>query len=317
MAAAAVASLPASSGAQVLRPAELRTRLSAVRGALDHITGRLDAASRRLDEAAVAAEFHAGALRRASSERRKITDALGKRSAQLYIMGSRSDLGVLLTSNNVTNFIDRVSYLQQVRRGERGLLEDLEILKRRGAEETELLRVALVKARASRNAFARRQRELSRKLYEYRTLLRFLDLAGGTSSGRSRRGARGFVCPVAGGAAVSNDFGAPRRGGPHAGNDIHAPHGARVVAVLPSRVVKTPTGGWVGIGITIRDALGNEWLYAHLSSRNVGVGDTLVAGQGIGRVGCTGHCSGPHLHFEYHPGGGGPRDPYRILSKAC
>ena len=114
-----------------------------------------------------------------------------------------------------------------------------------------------------------------------------------------------------------NNFGDPRPGGPHAGVDIRANYGQYVRAVLPATVVDTPTGSWWGIGVIIRDLSGTEWYYAHLSSRSVSVGQRLASGEVLGRVGCTGTCYGDHLHFEWHPGGGGPRDPYSMVAGAC
>src|SRR5439155_4403857 len=180
----------------------------------------------------------------------------------------------------------------------------------------ELSRV-ITGAAAVRRAYAGRQAELMAKLRELQSLQNLLVALGGRSSGRLSRAPNGFVCPVAGPHYVSNNFGAPRPGGPHTGDDIEADYGVPTVAVLPSRVVATPNGGWIGIGAVIRDAMGNEWLYAHMQARYVSVGQHLTAGQLLGRVGCTGRCYGPHLHFEYHPHGGAPANPYRILSSAC
>ena len=45
---------------------------------------------------------------------------------------------------------------------------------------------------------------------------------------------------------------------------------------------------------------GNGWqtLYAHLSRIDVGCGQAIFQGNTIAGMGCTGNCSGTHLHFE-------------------
>jgi murein DD-endopeptidase MepM/ murein hydrolase activator NlpD len=234
----------------------------------------------------------------------------------MYTMGAGSVLESLLGAESMTEVVDKFSYLEMIRSRERGFLEELTALRRRARIETDELSRVVRDAAAVRHAYAARQSELMAKLRELQSLQNLL-LALGGGRGRLSRAPNGFVCPVAGPHYVSNNFGDPRPGGPHTGDDIQADYGVPTVAVLPSHVVATPTGGWIGIGLVIRDAIGNEWLYAHMSRVYVHTGTTLRAGQLVGRVGCSGRCYGPHLHFEYHPHGGAPANPYRILSSAC
>jgi len=159
---------------------------------------------------------------------------------------------------------------------------------------------------------------LNSQLAELTKLNAFLEsIAPRPSQRGSRGGLHGMVCPVVGPHVVVNNFGAPRPGGPHQGDDIDANTGQYVRAVLPATVIDTPTGSWWGIGIKIRDLSGTEWWYAHLSARFVHIGEHVDGGELMGRVGCTGNCSGPHLHFEWHPNGGPARDPYRILTQVA
>jgi murein DD-endopeptidase MepM/ murein hydrolase activator NlpD len=53
-------------------------------------------------------------------------------------------------------------------------------------------------------------------------------------------------------------------------------------------------------------------LYAHLSRISVGVGTRVSTGNVVGRVGTTGHSTGPHLHFEVHVRGAAV-DPLMVL----
>ena len=92
----------------------------------------------------------------------------------------------------------------------------------------------------------------------------------------------------------------------HTGMDITGSgvHGAPVVAANTGTVVHTKTcpynGYSYGYGtyIIVDHGGGITTLYAHLSSIDVKVGDIVVMGQRIGRVGNTGWSTGAHLHFE-------------------
>jgi murein DD-endopeptidase MepM/ murein hydrolase activator NlpD len=50
--------------------------------------------------------------------------------------------------------------------------------------------------------------------------------------------------------------------------------------------------------VTIDSRSGITTLYAHFDSIYVKQGQQVKAGQALGKVGCTGHCTGNHLHFE-------------------
>ena len=67
--------------------------------------------------------------------------------------------------------------------------------------------------------------------------------------------------------------------------------------------------------IEIRHGPGLVTLYAHLSSIQVEPGDLVQRGQRIAQAGCTGSCTGPHLHFEVHVHGE-PVNPLGFLPKS-
>lgn len=84
----------------------------------------------------------------------------------------------------------------------------------------------------------------------------------------------------------------------HSGVDLAAPSGTPIYAT--GRGVVTKSGWGTGYGNYVEIDHGNGYItrYAHASRLNVGVGERVSAGQVIANVGCTGRCTGPHLHFE-------------------
>jgi len=142
----------------------------------------------------------------------------------------------------------------------------------------------------------------------------------------ARLSAGGYVFPIFGTASFGDSFGAPRAGIPggwHHGEDIFAREGAPLLAVADGVI---HTVGFIKLGgyrLWLRDDLGNEFYYAHLSAYSpLAVEGTRVrAGDVVGFVGDTGDAEGgsPHLHFEIHPaamsslGYDGVVAPYPIL----
>ena len=138
--------------------------------------------------------------------------------------------------------------------------------------------------------------------------------------------AGGYVFPIYGTASFGDSFGGPRpgvRGGWHHGEDLFAPLGAPVLAVADGTLHTIGFNRLGGYRLWLRDGLGNEFYYAHLSAyTQLAVeGRRVEAGDVIGFVGDTGDADGgsPHLHFEIHPaamvglGYDGVVAPYPIL----
>jgi len=146
-----------------------------------------------------------------------------------------------------------------------------------------------------------------------------------------------IVFPVVGQTQYTDDFGDPRPGGRHEGNDIMAPRKAIAVAAEAGTVKFWTTSAQAGCMLYLYGASGTTYLYIHLNN-DLGKGNDnkgkcvagtayapglksgakVAAGQRIGFVGDSGDANGihPHLHFEVHPGGNGAVDPYPYLQAA-
>jgi murein DD-endopeptidase MepM/ murein hydrolase activator NlpD len=87
----------------------------------------------------------------------------------------------------------------------------------------------------------------------------------------------------------------------HAGLDIGTLGSLDVRAAAPGRVrVVGAPGGYDGYGTVVVIGVGGpfETIYAHLAWERVRAGQIVGAGELLGAAGCTGWCTGTHLHFE-------------------
>ena len=105
-----------------------------------------------------------------------------------------------------------------------------------------------------------------------------------------------------------------RWGRMHNGIDISDHVGTPVMAAADGHVKRA---GWhhngYGYLVELVHPDGSLTRYAHNSRILVRPGDTVRRGQVISEIGCTGSCTGPHLHFEIHPPGRGAADPVALL----
>nr|WP_156103442.1 peptidoglycan DD-metalloendopeptidase family protein [Deinococcus sp. YIM 77859] len=96
----------------------------------------------------------------------------------------------------------------------------------------------------------------------------------------------------------------------HGGVDLAAPAGTPIYAAAAGTVTESGYGAY---GMNVYTVQGNSTLvYGHLSRAAVRAGETVQQGDLIGFVGCTGICTGPHLHFEVRLNGQAV-DPLALL----
>jgi len=146
-----------------------------------------------------------------------------------------------------------------------------------------------------------------------------------------------IVFPVVGKTTYSDDFGDPRPGGPHQGNDLIAARHTPVVAAEAGTVRLWTRSASAGCMLYLHGRSGTTYLYIHLNN-DLGAGNDnrgrcvdgvayapglrdgkkVAAGALLGFVGDSGDANGvhPHLHFELHPGGGRAVSPYSTLKRA-
>jgi murein DD-endopeptidase MepM/ murein hydrolase activator NlpD len=132
---------------------------------------------------------------------------------------------------------------------------------------------------------------------------------GGGGGGAIKRGSGNLIWPVNG--PIVSPFGM-RWGRLHAGVDIAVPSGTPVHAAASGNVIIAGWVGGYGNYVCIAHSGSLSTCYGHNSSLGVSQGQSVKQGQVISSSGCTGHCFGPHVHFETRINGS-PVDPMGYL----
>jgi murein DD-endopeptidase MepM/ murein hydrolase activator NlpD len=285
---------------------------------------------------------HLGRLERDHDIAQKI---LEQRLVELYETGQTGTLEILLGVTSLGELVEEIDFANDIGRHDRSVAETLRRLEaemRQARKETAAIKAEVAAqtaaiaektaaAQAARDALVARQNALAAALGEKRELLSSVkaeredaeedldamlaasaQLAGqiqsGGSSGNGSPSAQGFIWPVAG--PVTSGFGM-RWGRMHEGIDIGAPTGTAIHAAAAGTVIYAGVMGGYGNIVVIDHGEGVSTAYGHMSAIWIG-GGSVAQGASIGAVGCTGHCFGPHLHFEVRINGS-PVDPLGYL----
>jgi hypothetical protein len=159
-----------------------------------------------------------------------------------------------------------------------------------------------------------------------------------TTASAAKPGVPAILFPVVGPVTYTDDFGQPRAGGPHQGNDLLGKKRSPVVAVEDGTVKFWTTSANAGCMLYLYGASGTMYEYIHLNNDLTAANDNkgkcvdgvsyapglvngqhVDAGQLIGYLGDSGDANGihPHLHFELHPKGGKAVSPFPYLQTAA
>ena len=249
--------------------------------------------------------------------------ALRARAVALYKRGDMGVLQQIITAGGPAEVVQRSRVLSSLGRQEHETIE-----------RAAVARTTLARRKAELEEVSRRLAEDHRRLADLRGQLdrAFADakaqegeLVSRTS--RQRRVSRArqngvYACPLGRPYHFRDTWGAPRSGGRrHKGVDMFAPMNIPVYAMTNGVIGRHSSSRLGGLGLYLRGDDGNEYYYAHLRriAPGYGPGRRVEAGELIGYNGDSGNARGgaPHVHFEVHPGGGRPVNPYPFVAAAC
>ncbi len=256
----------------------------------------------------------------------KASARLGNHAAEMYRQGDVDYLALLLTSDTLDDMLVRLEYVSRIGEQDADVVAEVKTLQAELVSEKAAIEEAKADQSAEAKSLKSKAAALDKKLKgvesEYAAVQKKLAAAvakqnaGRPKAGNTRypAGPNGMVFPVQGSYYYSNTWGAARSGGrTHKGTDIMARTGTPCVAVLAG-TVRSKSSSLGGKTIWLTADNGWEFYYAHLNSY-VRTSGRVQAGELIGYVGSTGNASAsaPHLHFQIHPGGGAPVNPYSYL----
>lgn len=325
---------PASAGDTEQELKEAKAKLEKLQSEANAATAEYDAAYSRyittkdqITEAQAEINLIKGRMKR-------IDGRLGERAREAYQMGATGVLDLLFGSESIADFSDRVVFLDKLAEDDADLMvradvltedlnrleADLKRLADRQADTVKVLqeKKALVYEKLEEAQALREELEdkLAREIAAARRAAAAQAASRSSTTAVVVSGGALQACPVPG-SSFSDTWGAPRSGGrSHQGVDMMAPYGTPIHAAQ-SGSVSFSSSSLGGLQAYVHANNGDVTFYAHMQSYEGGA-RSVSAGEVIGYVGDSGNATGtPHLHFEYHPGGGGAVNPYPYVVAVC
>lgn len=307
-----------ASGAESI--SDLKARLAVAQTRLDESTEKIETLRTRLGESdrrIIQIRERVAELRKRDA---KLEAVAAERAKTLYMSGREDMLQALFGAQTIGELSDAAEMLSQVSLGD----SDAFIALTRSRAELAKLEGELVEQRSEMSASLealKAENERQQAMFDaisadYESLQD--RLAPSAPSPARIRATGGMVCPVGGPTSFADTWGAPRSGGrSHQGVDMMASYGTPLVAIVSGTITYAAYDGSGGNMIFLSGDDGNAYWYLH-NQENFVTGGRVTAGQTIASVGDTGNAAGtPHVHFEYHPGGGGPVNPYPLVASIC
>ncbi len=312
-------------------PEDLKARMAAIQADLDATTAELE--DLHAQEDSLETELSGIETRVAELEKReaKLSVVVARRADELYRAGSSELVEVLIESESIAELSSKAEILSQISE------DDADAFLQMARTQAELEHYE-EQLRAKRAALADTEERYQAKADELQSefdavaaelarLQRQLAAAQPstpsapapvTSTTSSIPSTNGKACPVGQPHSFIDSWGYPRSGGrSHEGVDMMAGYGTPIYAIVSGAITYAGYGDSAGNWQILSGSDGNTYWYMHNQS-NIVTGGSVSAGQQIATVGDTGNATGvPHLHFEYHPGGGGPVNPYPLVAAIC
>jgi murein DD-endopeptidase MepM/ murein hydrolase activator NlpD len=303
---------------------DVRVRVQKLRAAQEAAAARLNTIETDLNELEDSLAFGRQRLEGTRHDLAAAREALDNQLAEVYRSGGLSMFEALLDPSS-DHVPDRAEFIMLLV----GQRNDT-VANARAAADSYDQALRAVKAQQARSRkllqeSKAEQRVLDQRFAEARDLMdRMAGFPGGQSVYPSQTvitiDGRRYACPVEPPYSYVDTWGASRSSGRHhEGTDIMAPHGAKELAYTDGVISSEHTNSLGGTVLWLDGDNGDQYYYAHLSGYAVPQGTRVRAGQHIAYVGNTGDAryTAPHLHFEVHPGGGGPVNPYPYVKRVC